>query len=230
MDYSKYVTVRAVVAEAMRLLQIRDISELEKEDFIVWTNEAINKIGTRYQLVQKECDLKVSNKSVELPCDLVTIRSIKTGDTYFLPTDADFAIYQNNSNKLPKGHIRGRISIRNRYVYVNDPTEKGGDPISSIQISYNAWPCDENGHTLVRENQMVAIKWYLAFMYAVSHTPDNPKWERLIPFYEKRWDWECGQSRGRSARPDEFEMRAINYMWNQMLHFEHQWLNGHAHL
>ena len=170
--------------------------EFPFEDCIEWCGEALDKIGAKYQYVQKitgdleNPDLIIENYKAELPCGFKSLEAISingmpafySGNTFYKIGDGKCTT---NPPLMPKPSQTtykdggGRtITIDNTlelpYVYstkryefnVNDNYIFTNVKEGTICLSYNAIPTDSDGYPLI---------------------PDNSSFTRALEFYIKKY-------------------------------------------
>lgn len=232
MIYSgKTVSVREVIAKVYR-----DLGLTEEDlfiDFVEWSAEALDQIGTFTQLDSKTTTIDISNYKGELPDDFVYPDMITYNNIPLLSTD-------NTPDKIdmlyPKEPYSPYLSKYKNATYVSHtgfehPTEKQLDglkyQISScyiktgfesgcLKMTYKSLPLDCDGLPLIPDyvEFREAVYWYINMkqtykMWRVGSIRDG-----IYQHAEGRWNFYCQQAASKAMIPDLAMLEKIkrNYL------------------
>lgn len=236
MIYSgKNTSVKVVIAKLYRDLDLRE--EDIFINFLEWSAEALEKIGTFTQLETKitEPPIDIHNYKGHLPDDLVYINSVSLNGYPILPSTNPFGPVKldlpGTSSSAPYAFYEDKIQ---NTVFVN-PGDSGLYTLNSrglyervtyqisngciktsicngcLEISYQAMPIDSDGFPLVPDyvEFREALYWYINMKYSYSLWRRGELRDGIYQHAQEQWHWYCQQAANRAMIPDLNTLESI---------------------
>ena len=209
----KRVSVRRVVANVIRNLEVQDASK-NFYHFIEWAFEAERKIGSYKTFVKKTSTINVVNKQASLPNDFLSLIDVKkSGDssnsTYLSQSSATFP---------------GDVDKQNTFYLTEDTINLSTSDISSLDVAYYAIDTDGDGFPTILEGHEDAVSAYLAFKYKARDYYNGKLARNIYVDLQSNWQRLCAQARGNDNMPTPIEMKKAAAIWNTLVPFKS--LNG----
>lgn len=210
MSINKLISIKNPIVDAMDSLNVDHDKFIPK--FTRWAVQAENEIGSWFQYVTKRQVLTINNCVACLPDDAVYVEVAVLGD---LGTDCgDLMANACNAINLPtstgtsantflvvdigdnEGLIRGFVNFtiqNNKMIF-----EQNLDA-QSVTIQYLTPEKDCDGFVMISQNHVLAIKWYIIWMYYYSNNTGNSLEYGKMNKAEQEWHRECSHARAQDS-------------------------------
>ena len=225
----KRISIKYIIEKLYRDLGVNQ--ELNVDDVIEWSAEALMYIGAFTQFEEKTTMLNVENCKVALPCDLYKLKQVSYNNQ----------ILSWSGNSLPTNHFCSECElppccsditfyINDCYLFVNwfDSTQTTGD----ICLSYIAVPTDEEGLPTVPDDvsYMKALTAYVTKMLDYQDWRKGKIPDKIFQHSEKEWNYYCGQTKAQGNMPDLTRMEELKNVWVRLLPQQNEFLQGFRNL
>lgn len=208
--------------------------DLNMDDVREWIWSAIGLIGSQELLFQKQADIEIENHRAPLPIDVfdLTDHRVRDKDSKQMMTKSQAIFFKDSRRARHKPVITSSESVKmvdgenkpgTEYVSIIFPqhVEKPGDYMiqdgyiftseekMTIQLSYTAFPLDEQGFPLVPDDPLIYkfLVWFigerLAFKYMLKEKISERKYDRI----EQEYSFVAAQLQGRLNTLDIPDMR-----------------------
>jgi|SRR5882757_372889 len=223
MIYSGITTsVKTVIAKVYRDLQIQE--EESFIDFVEWSAEALEKIGTFNQLEAKPATVEIHNYKGVLPDGFVYPIIVSHNNHPILPTSnaseepikIDINTYPPRYSPYPEkyenatfvadsGFEKNRSMADQKITYnISNGYIKVGFPSGKLKIVFACLPLDCDGLPLIPDyvEFKEAVYWYINMKYSYAQWRRGSLPDRVYMDAEKSWHWYCQQAANKARIPD----------------------------
>lgn len=212
-----YTSVERVVENVIRDTGFTD--EISWPDIVEWVFIAQELIGVPSAYIQKVTDgntdwnhyppISIVNHRGELPCDFHQLISVREYCNK-LPMVADSGTFLKSQNDPDINHYSNiTYTINNNYIFTN--IEEG-----TIEISYWAFPTDENGMPMIPDDvrYIKAVEAYLTERIARRMLIQGKMDRYTFELLEREWLFYVKSAKSRAALPSYDQAEALK---NQIL-------------
>lgn len=183
------------------------VDHLELSDALEWMGDLYGLMGVNSMLEDKMCQIEIEDYRGKLPSDLISIYGIRYDDGGgYIPMRYNGDVFGHklhcsNSESL-QCSADVTYKLNNHYIFPN--FEEG-----IVEISYTAFPVDEDGFPMIPDDQAVieAMAWYIAYKIAYQRWMVEEMKEHRFQFVRQQKDWYVGKaiSRGKMPSVDQAE-------------------------
>jgi hypothetical protein len=228
MSINKLISIKNPIVDAMDFVGIDHDKHIPL--FTRFATLAEKEIGSWYQYVQKREVLDIKDCVACLPNDAVYIDVAILGDLGCECGDLN-AYLCNGGINLPSsygtaensflvvdigdaangGSLRGFVNFQiqnNKMIFENNLDGQ------KITIQYLTYETDCDGFTMVGENHVNAIRWYIIWMYYFRKSGINSLEYGKMNKAEQEWNRECAHARAQDAELTPSERRKIVAMYH----------------
>ena len=223
MSINKLISIHNPIIDAMTLLQIDHDKFMP--NFTRWAVLAEKEIGSSMQFKKKRAVLTVTNCVAKLPLDAAYVQIAILGDHGLGCDDLidNACAFFNNVNAFGSGGSTflvvdvagsltgvganyGRVDyqIQDNKIVLNNCRDT-----QKLTIQYLAAVTDEDGFPKVGQNHVLAITWYIVWMYYFSKTGMNSMEYGKMNKAEQEWHRECSHARAQDGAPTDSDKRII---------------------
>lgn len=220
MTNGKYVSVETIIAAAYRDLGLSD--QMNFEDAVEWIGEAVELIGSPFQLNEKVEYVAIDNYRGKLPCDLHYLTSANgfsgqvkdsncLANEHYLPMNYSTDTFHHRYCKNVKYSHGCNLTYKVNDDYIFPNFEQG-----AISLSYLAIPTDERGFPKVPEDIKFRraatdyLKWKLGFIEWSRGKMPQAVYNALE--VEKLHSMGAAQTRGQMPNLDMMESIKNNFI------------------
>lgn len=228
MASSNLLTIDEVITAAFLALDLQD----SRDEFVFreWAWDALRVLGPSRVSKKSEC-IDVCEFEIPKPCGYISTLNLNLLDKdgrAFAYQFSETGVLNSDARSTPSG-----ISITDgsyseagfHYVKVEEQhkcfalsSNAALMGIVSAELSYYAYPFDENGDLMIEEEFKNAIVAYIEFMYTKRHKKrDNKLGLSNVQYFEDRWNRLCASAKANSRMPDPMAARSIGARWMTLI-------------
>lgn len=229
MSINKSISIKNPIVDAMDALSIDHDKLIPK--FTRWATQAETEIGAWPQYVLKREVLDIKNCVAYLPNDAVYVDIAMMGDLgcdcgdlralycgwggVNLPssygTAANTFLVVDIGDAANGGSLRGYVNFNiqnNKMIFEHNHDGQ------KVTVQYLAYETDCEGFFTVGQNHVLAIKWFIIWMYYYSKTNLNSLEYGKMNKAEQEWHRECSHARAQDSMLTDSDRRKIVGMYH----------------
>lgn len=210
-----------VIADRISRNQL--LTDIPFETILDYTMEFIKLVGMPKAFIEKTAIVEIDDYKGLLPCDLYNIIQIRT-DTgnYFRGSTDSFHM---SSNKNKEGNNRRNTGLTYK---IQGSCIITSIPKCTIEISYMAFPLDEDGYPLIPDNGSYAraLEEYITVECYTNLFDQGKITPQVLQNRQQRYAWAVAQAQTELIRPSIDQMVSITNMWNKLLPSKKDYNNG----
>lgn len=230
MASNSYLTIEEVVTSAFLALDIQD--SRDEWVFQEWAWDALRTLGPS-RVDKKTACIDVCDLIIEKPCGYISALNLNILDANGKPFYYQFSetgvlnsdgtslsstisltdgVYDEHRNFF---HIK--IEEGKNCFYLSSNADNAG--ITKAELSYYAFPINEDGKMEINEEFKNAIVAYIEFMYTKRQRKRSKREVAIseIQYLEDRWMRLCISAKGNMRMPDPMAARSITARWMTLI-------------
>lgn len=205
-----YISIKEVVSRVLRHPMLQGVN---LEAAIQYTVDFIQIVGVPKMYLDKEATLEVKDYRAPLPCDVVAVNMVKhRGVPLRSMTETFFSKERPCHPQYRHGLDEETFRTQNSIIYTSFKEGK-------IEISYKAFPVDEEGYPLLPDNTpfLKALELYIKVQWFGMLFDLGKIDEKVLNHTEQQYAWAVGQCVAEFTIPSPSEMESITRMWNTLI-------------
>jgi hypothetical protein len=191
-------------------------TEVDLENMLEWTWEAIALIGAAPQYVEETVCLAVNDYKAKLPCNLHKIKTVLyKGESYPLPMKYDSSSLHHTHCTSCKDHKCNSIhtyKLNDNYILTS--FEEG-----DILMTMLTFPVDDKEFPMIPDNvsHIKAVKAYLTYMIDYRLWRQNRIADPVFKRSESEWLWYVGKAKNQANMPNIDRMESLKEQWLRLI-------------
>lgn len=208
----KLQSINITISKIVRDLGLGD-KEINWQDFVEWSAEALKAIGVYYQFTHKQVDIDIEDWKGELPCDFYAmVRIMGTSDSRYEPNNNDYLVGNSQTTVDDTSFSTNDFKINHNIITVGFQT-------GTITIQYLSFPVDTDGFPMVPDNDEFerALFWKSAYQLGIQgHTFKNQLMNN-IDYTGKKWGRAKLSARAEGLMPDPMMYERLKNNWMRLV-------------
>lgn len=206
-----YTTIRTVIENLQR--DVEYDNELNIYDIAEWTWQAMDSIGARTAMEEKETVIEIEDYMGELPFDFKVINGIRNQESKInMIPSSDIHFQENNNNANTPPLAVNTYKISHKFIFTDF---KEGN----IDLSYNAIKLDDEGFPLIPDETryLSAVEAYIRYKMDYKLYRIGQVTRVIYEESKQHWLFMCKSAFNKMVTPNYDKAEALKKQINSML-------------